>query len=328
MQRVGYMKHTKWDINKVRQFVKENSDCELITNEYKTVDTKMEFKCRCGQCFTTTFDKFRARNKRQCNSCGYKESAERQKPSYEKVKEFIEVQSQSGCKLISTEYKNAHQKLKVQCKCGEIYEVPWRHFKNSNQRQCPECGIKIVANARRLPIEEVTTTIEQKDCKLLSEYQNIDSKIKIQCACGKIFHTSYGLFRDYDINKCPDCRSENGAISKGENKIRCWLNSNNISFVEQYTFPKLKGTNKLRYDFAILNDKEEVKLIIEFDGKQHFGIGNFTDDTDEMLVAYQRVLESDYKKNQYCFMNSIPLLRIHYNNYPRINKILEKTLLQ
>lgn len=320
------MKYKKWDIEKVRQFIDDNSNCALLSNEYINMDTKMQFKCECGTHFETTFYRFKSRNKRQCNSCGYKKLSEHQRLPYDEVKHFIEIESESGCKLLSKEYKSAYQKLKIQCKCGDIYYVPWRHFKNGNQRQCPKCGIEIRASAKRLPIEEVIATIEEKGCTLLSEYETVGDKIKIKCPCGNIFHTSYGIFRDYEVDKCASCRRKGTVTSKGEDKIRKWLNNNDIDYIEEYTFKDLKNSNKLRFDFAVLNNKGQVKLLIEYDGKQHFGLGNFSDNTDEMICAYQRVLMSDEKKNEYCFKNSIPLLRISYNKYPKIKEILERVL--
>ena len=84
---------------------------------------------------------------------------------------------------------------------------------------------------------------------------------------------------------------------------------------------------KLKFDFAILNKDNNVKMLIEFDGKQHFGLGLFSDDTQEMLEQYASVKQSDETKNDYCFKNCIPLLRIPYSKYASIDKILSNSLL-
>ena len=46
---------------------------------------------------------------------------------YIEVKNFIESK---GNKLISTEYKNNKVNLKIQCKCGEIFNRTFGDFKN------------------------------------------------------------------------------------------------------------------------------------------------------------------------------------------------------
>ena len=315
----------RWNIATVNEYVNNNSDCKLLSTEYINIDEKLLFECSCGNQFTTSFDKFKGRNKRQCNECSRRIMSEKRKLSYREVKQFIEVDSRSGCQLISKEYNSTQEKLIIKCKCGNEYQTKWNHFKNSNQRQCPECGTKMRLDSRRLPYEEVVATIEKYNCKLLSTYENYDSKLKLQCQCGNIFYTSYNMFKQLGYHSCHDCNANDKITSKGEDFIRTYLINNGIDFKEEYTFKDLKNSNVLRFDFAIFkNDK--LKMIIEFDGKQHYGIGNFSDDTDKMLSQFQRVLESDFKKNTYCFENGIPILRIPYHKYNKIVEILDNSI--
>ena len=317
----------RWKYEDVKNFVEENSKCKLLSKEYINIDSKLKFQCECGNTFETTFYKFKTRNKRQCNECSRKKVSNNMKLSYEEVKKFIEVDSNSGCRLLSKEYKSANDKLLIQCKCGNTFKVKWNHFKNSCQRQCPKCGQEKTANARRLDNEYVKNYIEKYGCKLLSKYKNYDTKIKIQCKCGNTFETLFCIFKDYDVHECKMCREKNKSTSKGETKIEQWLINNNIKYKTQYTFDDCKHTRKLRFDFAILNKNDEVKMLIEFDGKQHFGIGMFSDDTEKMLEEYQILKQSDNDKNEYCFKNCIPLLRIPYSKYNKLNEILERNLL-
>lgn len=68
---------TKWDISKIKQYVKENSNCELLSIEYINIDSNLVFKCNCGNEFETSFDKFKTRNKRQCNECSVRSNIEK-----------------------------------------------------------------------------------------------------------------------------------------------------------------------------------------------------------------------------------------------------------
>lgn len=317
----------RWKYEEVKNFIENNSSCKLLSKEYKNIDTKLKFKCSCGNEFETSFDKFKSRNKRQCNECGKKILANKQKLSYEEVKQFIEVDSNSGCKLLSKEYNNAQEKLLIQCACGNTYKTKWNHFKNSHQRQCPTCGIEMVASKKRLDNEYVKNYIEQFECKLLSKYKNTETKITIQCKCGNTFETLFSIFRDYDVHSCRICRENEKSISKGETKIEKWLIENNIKYKTQYTFEDCKHDKKLKFDFAILNNDNNVKMLIEFDGKQHFGVGLFSDDTEKMLEQYSKIKQSDETKNTYCFRKCIPLLRIPYSKYANIDKILSNSLL-
>lgn len=68
------------------------------------------------------------------------------KTQYEEIKAFIEGPEGNGCKLLTTkeEYENnkinSHSKLKIKCKCGNIFQKCFHNFKSHNQRQCKECG--------------------------------------------------------------------------------------------------------------------------------------------------------------------------------------------
>lgn len=56
-----------------------------------------------------------------------------------------------------------------------------------------------------------------------------------------------------------------------------------------------------RFDFYVDN-----KYIIEFDGKQHFEINDFFEQT------LQQIKEHDNFKNEYCKNHNIPIIRIPY----------------
>lgn len=98
--------------------------------------------------------------------------------------------------------------------------------------------------------------------------------------------------------------------SKGEQKIIDLLNANHIFFKREYSFNNLKGfyNKPLRFDFAIfLQDK--LAACLDFDGQQHF---QFTPYFHKSKADFYKQLEYDRKKNKFCLLNNIPLLRIPY----------------
>lgn len=95
-------------------------------------------------------------------------------------------------------------------------------------------------------------------------------------------------------------------VSRGELLVREYLNDNNIRYLMQKTYDDLRSSNngRLRFDFAILNDNNEVLGLIEYQGIQHYkntGIGELERE------------ETDALKRQYCQSHNIPLLEIPYN---------------
>ena len=59
----------KWTIEKIREYVTENSESKLLSTEYHGFSQKLLFKCSCGQNFEKTFTKFKGSNQRNCSDC-------------------------------------------------------------------------------------------------------------------------------------------------------------------------------------------------------------------------------------------------------------------
>lgn len=103
---------------------------------------------------------------------------------------------------------------------------------------------------------------------------------------------------------CPKCKA-----SSGEKKVRDYLIDNGYSFEEQYRFNDCTGLyNKtLPFDFYI----KDRNIAIEFDGQQHFNYNDYFGGVD----AYERRVINDQIKNDYCWYNSIKLIRIaHFDD--------------
>ena len=99
--------------------------------------------------------------------------------------------------------------------------------------------------------------------------------------------------------------------SYGEQKIHQLLQQFNVNYLAEFTFPDLKDIKLLRYDFAILNDKDEVIRLIEFDGEQHFLTkpnGLYTQKGLDDLKKHDQ-MKNDYAKN-----HNIPLVRVPYTD--------------
>lgn len=129
--------------------------------------------------------------------------------TYKEVKQFIEIESNSGCRLLSTEYKNSNTKLEIQCSCGEVFYRRFNNFNSGNQRLCTKCSKEVQINKRRSPYEEVKKYIEvisQSGCVLLStEYVNTKTPLIIRCRCGEVFKTTLECFKLDKKNKCDYC---------------------------------------------------------------------------------------------------------------------------
>jgi hypothetical protein len=99
------------------------------------------------------------------------------------------------------------------------------------------------------------------------------------------------------------------SMSIGEKRIYNYLMKKNIEFECEKTFDGCKNIMPLRFDFYL----PSYNLLIEFDGEQHFKIGNFADTLEENERKFKNCKKNDEIKTKYCQDNDITLLRLHYS---------------
>ena len=192
-----------------------------------------------------------------------------------------------------------------QCSCGNQKSVRTDKLRNGDTQSCG-CLSKEVKS--KLFLQDLTG---QKFGKL-TVIKRDNSKPKgnthfaywiCKCDCGNVTSVRGDHLRDQTIIGC-GCTN-----SRGELKIRQILDENNITYQQQYSFNDLKVKDYLRFDFAIF-DKEKIKCLIEFQGKQHYEKAGY--DTEE---RFQIRKQYDELKRKYCKDNNILLIEIPYTDY-------------
>lgn len=108
------------------------------------------------------------------------------KHTYEYIKNFIEIESNSGCKLISEEYINVDRNLKLQCACGEYFNVSFSNFKRRGQRKCKICN-----NFTDWDINKAKDFCSGLGYKLIDDvYKNIITDMTMQDDYGYFYYTN------------------------------------------------------------------------------------------------------------------------------------------
>lgn len=97
-------------------------------------------------------------------------------------------------------------------------------------------------------------------------------------------------------DKDPSC-------SSGEDMVKEYLKSQNIEFYFQHYVREIRKW----YDFSI--EWNNRLVFIEFDGEQHFKVINRW----KGKKGYLDRRKADIEKNEYCYKNEIPLLRIRFD---------------
>ena len=294
-------------VNLVRS--NDNDNCILLTkeDEYKS-SKELTFLCQCGNTFITSLFQYKNNNKRQCSECSIKQRSLDFTLSNE---EFLK----RVFKLVKNEYVFLEEYIKSDIKikvkhnvCGNIYRVKPIQFLNGIR--CPKCQHRSYKKTTEEFKKEVSKLV---DCEyeVLGEY--VGNKIHIvmkHIVCNSIYKVTPNTF--LRGCRCPTCNE-----SKGEQKIRKWLETSNIEFMSQFTFKDLVSdfNNPLRFDFAVLLDKK-LKYLIEYDGEGHYSEKTFG------IESYNITKEHDKLKNKYCERNKIVLLRIPYWEYDKIEELL------
>lgn len=221
-------------------------------------------------------------------------------------------------------YKNNRSKIIIICPIhGEFEQLPVNH---SRGHGCSKCGAKIVGDINAIP--KLGESLLDKFPDLCKEWSKNNSKQpneycfysheKLEWKCNKCqkFWTSKICHRIYS-NGCPFC-----SASKGENKIQEFLLKNNIQHKIEYRISNCKNKRPLPFDFAIFDKNNNLLGLIEYNGEQHYI--QPTGRWKKFNLASQQ--NKDKIKKTFCNKEKIKLLIISYQNFDRIEQILENFL--
>ena len=220
-----------------------------------------------------------------------------------------------------TKYVNKRTKLIIICKeHGEFLQFPGNHL---NGAGCNKCKGKLISKAKSMGCEEFISKSKIVHVNIYdySKIKYIDYTTIVEIICP--YHGSYFQKPIHHLRGCgcPVCN-----FSKGELKIKSWLEENGVEYEKEKTFKDLYHMNiknKLRFDFYIKNKN----LCIEFDGEQHFRPNRFRGvKKNDAIDDFKNVVYRDGLKDQYCKDNNISLLRIPYTEIKNINSILKEYL--
>lgn len=193
--------------------------------------------------------------------------------------------------------------------CRNTFEVRPYLFLGKARTRCPHC----YGNKKRTT-EDFIKLVEKLDrnYQVLGTYKNTDTHIDMKhITCGKTFRMTPACF--LKGQRCPHC-----ARSLGVEKIQDFLDKNSITYIREKTYDDLYDIRKLRFDFFI----EDLNLLIEYDGEQHFRRKSFGGNINESINEFEKLKTHDAMKNDYCKSKNIMLLRIPFWRYDEIDSIL------
>ena len=157
---------------------------------------------------------------------------------------------------------------------------------------------------------------------LLSEYKKARTPVSVKCTkCGTVWEcTPDSLMQGHG---CPKC-----VISRGEDKIAEWLDKHKFRYECQYSDKRCRYKRALRFDFAVFRENGEILTLIEYDGVHHYRPTRFQSSmpNEQCENNLKDTQIKDEIKNRFCHENNIPLLRISYKQFDKIDDILSEKL--
>ncbi len=198
---------------------------------------------------------------------------------------------------------------------GDFLQIPNNHL---NGQGCPKCRYIKSSNKQR----GTKAQFFKKAKKLFNSkysygkviYKTCHSKVKIKCKKHGYFWKSPA--KHLRGQGCPNC----SAISIGENVIKIYLKYKKIKFFSQKRFKTCKNKYELPFDFYL----PKLKLLIEYDGRQHFGINSMFCKGNNL----KRIQKNDSIKTRWAKKNGYRLLRIPYTKFNKIKEVLIKELIK
>lgn len=198
---------------------------------------------------------------------------------------------------------------KCKCDCGNFKSVVGKDLRTGKTQSCG-----CLQKERTSEIN--SSQLIGKKFGKLTVIQQLPSKNcrtywLCKCDCGNTCEVCARELNQGDTKSC-GC-----LFSKGEYKIATILNKLQISYKKEYIFLNYKNA---RFDFALFDKQNKIFCLIEYDGEQHF-LEKVTNSGWNTKDRYENIVHpKDIEKNNYCKENNIPLLRIPYYDYEKLNE--------
>jgi very-short-patch-repair endonuclease len=275
---------------------------ECLSTEYIDTRVLMKWICANGHVFWRCW---RDVQKSWCGRC-----YGRSKP----LSEFVALVGDSGTCLALVKRGHAGTKCRIACAvCEYVFEATYAELE-TKRHSCPKCcgHVRVtIEDARRLALEH------QGEC-LSAGLRHSKERIEWRCRERHTWWASYGSV--YGGSWCPTCNE-----SQGERAVREYLDflRPEFTYVAQQHIGKLqkdcsRNVRWLCFDFYV----PELRLAIEFDGRQHFAPNERFGGVTALLATMAR----DERKHAWCVATRTSLLRISHDELLRVAWIVRDAI--
>lgn len=214
------------------------------------------------------------------------------------------------------EYVNVDTPVKILCDIHGCYEqTPYKHMQGHG---CRKCSRESMAKALSRSTADFITEAQKAhgDTYDYSQVNYVNAHTPVMIICKD--HGSFWQSPNAHIRSsgCPTCSNP----LRGEQMIADVLDNYNISYYRQVSFNGCKDERPLWFDFYL----PDRKILIEFDGKQHFQPVRWFGGVDSFKSTKRR----DEIKTMFAEQSGLSLIRLNYKDLEsrRLVPMLESAL--
>ena len=208
--------------------------------------------------------------------------------------------------------KDGHAMWKCRCKCGNELIVLGKHLRSGNTKSCGCYQKERATESNLIRGGDLTgkrfgkLTVLEEDGFIVGSNGKRRRLWKCQCDCGNICSIQHQYLNYGDTTSC-------GCInSVGNMTITRLLNKSNHKYKAEYSFKDfICNTKPYQFDFALLDNDNNLLGLIEYQGDIHFVYKNIGWNTKE---SFEERIKRDKAKFNYCKEHNIKLFYITYKD--------------
>ena len=302
---------SKMEIRRIEQYYKiketlQNNGVILLTteDEYKNTAQYLHLRCKCGNEFYVIGNGYKST--KQCTDCRLKITGEKRLTTNDSINNalaFLSKRDNKHYTWIDGKHENRKSKLTIQDESGYKYTQYTYRLINGKGTfvRFHSNNPFTLHNIQQVLLNEHASGYEI----ISTEYINAFNKLIFKCPDGHEFKCCWDKFQMGQ--RCTVCQ-----LSIGAREILYTLRKLNVNYELEYVCKDCIYKKVLPFDFAVLNNDNSVKCLIEFDGEFHYKEPPFSNCTDKNLRSFKFTKIRDEVKNKYCQEHNIPLLRVPY----------------
>lgn len=207
-KKCSYIEKSKaktWSNEKFLSKLQKTHPGYIALEKYQGVNAKLKFKCDKGHVFQSTPSSL-LNSDHSCSICSNIQRRQHQRLTNDEFVEKLRIKHPGYVAL--EKYVDAKTKIKVKCNQGHIFETTPNNLFNK-KIGCPKCAFKHLSTINKLSNDEFLKRLQKvhPNYTALEDYQDSDTKIKIQCDQGHIFSVVPSSLINQGTG-CPICADE------------------------------------------------------------------------------------------------------------------------